>query len=317
MSSQLAGFRGPDASRSTASAVTSPPSGPPARCPASHTGPSRPLFTPDVRPNPHKPPTSPHVSREESAPDHDRCDHGAGGAHQPPGGAGRVGCKGRLRRTVCGRRGMRHRDGSQRRRGRQGRRPRTGGRLRAGPTERRARKAHGTGGTRHGKRECGGRTARRAQAAELQAREAQARGAAGAGGAGRVGCRRQGQQGVTRLRDRSSGRGVWWAATRGLLPEPPGGNRVTRGSPGTAPRATSGNRVTRGSPGTAPRATSGNRVTRGPGLLPEPSTGYTSLCQDPDSAPAGKDPLSPGSRPRRPRARTAPGRPALHPARPA
>ena len=314
MSSQLAGFRGPDASRSTASAVTSPLSGPPARCPASHTGPSRPLFTPDVRPNPHKPPTSPHVSREESAPNHDRCDHGADGAHQPPGGAGWVGRKGRLRRTVCGRRGMRHRDGSQRRRGRQGRRPRTGGRLRAGPTERRARKAHGTGGTRHGKRECGGRTARRAQAAELQAREAQAAelqagrrragaggGRRGAGGAGRVGCRRQGQQGVTRLRDRSSGRGVWWAATRGLLPEPPGGNRVTRGSPGTAPRATSGNRATRGRPEDCSQSHQPERV-------PVPGPGQ---------CPSREDPLSPGSRPRRPQARTAPGRPALHPARPA
>jgi hypothetical protein len=34
---------------------------------ASHTGPTRPHFTPDVRPNPHKTPTGTHVRRETSA----------------------------------------------------------------------------------------------------------------------------------------------------------------------------------------------------------------------------------------------------------
>jgi hypothetical protein len=191
LSSKLAGFRGPDASRPAASVVTSPPPGLPRPMPRSHTGLSRPLFTPDVRPNPHKPPTSPHVSREESAPDHDRCDHGAGGAHQPPGGAGRVGHKGRLRSTVCGRRGMRHRDGSERRTSTQGPRPRTGGRLRAGSTEPRAREAHtaqeahdtgdaSAAGAGHGGRRRRSCRAREAQAAELQSREAQ--GEWGAGG---------------------------------------------------------------------------------------------------------------------------------------
>jgi hypothetical protein len=119
-----------------------------------------------------------------------------------------------------------------------------------------------------------------------------------------------------------------WGAGSG----PAGGNRApgsVLGSrrlvcldPRTAPGGRPRNTATYGDPRTDPGAANLNTPTRhGPVTKPGAASRNTAMYRDlrPNSeCSAGKDPLSsPGSRPRRPQARTAPGHRALHPARPA